>query len=297
MIISDCIIAVNSIGEELVQHGTARFPIACYEEDIAKYPVSWHWHEDFELILICSGSAIVSVATEEYVIHENEGIFINSGTLHSVQPKEHCECMLKSLVFHPRLIGSVDSIFWQKYLEPILHNKALPYLLLTPSNEIMADLLDQSLAAWNYYALAKQGYEIFLRNELSKVMFSIYSNYFTNDVTPTTRLMRNANRIKEMLQYIHTHFSESITLCDLANQVSLSESEVLRCFRSMIHTTPTQYLKQYRIQRACALLTSTDLSTSEIAFECGFQSSSYFIKTFREKMKQTPLAYRKAIKY
>jgi mannose-6-phosphate isomerase-like protein (cupin superfamily) len=84
MALSLCAVTINSNGEELEKHGTSEFPIACYEEDLSEYTVPWHWHEDLEIILIISGSARVSIDTEEYVVNENEGIFINASILHAV---------------------------------------------------------------------------------------------------------------------------------------------------------------------------------------------------------------------
>jgi AraC-like DNA-binding protein len=97
-----------------------------------------------------------------------------------------------------------------------------------------------------------------------------------------------------MLQHIHNHFSEEITIADLSNEALISQSEVLRSFHNTIHTTPNQYLKQYRIQKATHLLVNTDMTALERALECGFQSSSYFTKSFKEKTGCTPLNYRKS---
>ena len=47
----NCGIPSTPQGRELVQHGSALFPIACYEERLTCYSVPWHWHEDFEYIL------------------------------------------------------------------------------------------------------------------------------------------------------------------------------------------------------------------------------------------------------
>ena len=44
-------IVASEKGRELVQHGSALFPIACYAEDLSSYSVAWHWHEEFEYVL------------------------------------------------------------------------------------------------------------------------------------------------------------------------------------------------------------------------------------------------------
>lgn len=294
MALSSCTVTVNSNGEELERHGTSEFPIAFYEENLLEYTVPWHWHEDFEIILIISGSARVSIDNEEYVVNENEGVFINAGILHSVHANSNLKCILKSIVFHPRLIGSIDSIYWQNYIEPIIQNKCLHHIFLEHTNPSYNEIWNKSVSVWNRLSNGDTGFEIHVRNELSEIILAIVSNHSICKSRTNAKSLRNAERMKAMLQYIQTHFSEEITIATLSREALISESEVLRCFHNTIHTTPNRYLKQYRIQKACRMLVDTDYTSLEIALECGFQSSSYFTKTFKELMGCTPLEYRKA---
>lgn len=55
--------------------------------------------------------------------------------------------------------------------------------------------------------------------------------------------------------------------------------------------TLREYVEEQRIRRAVNLLVGTDLTLSEIAYECGFSSQSYFSYVFKERMKTTPRAY------
>ena len=64
----------------------------------------------------------------------------------------------------------------------------------------------------------------------------------------------------------------------------------------MIGTTPIQYTKQLRIQKAVELLESTDQKVADIGALCGFQEMSYFAKSFREIKGCTPSIYRKQYK-
>ena len=73
----------------------------------------------------------------------------------------------------------------------------------------------------------------------------------------------------------------------------MSESECLRCFRAMLGTTPIQYVKQLRIQKAAELLLSTGRRVADIAAQCGFQDASYFTRTFREHRGCSPAEYRR----
>ena len=107
-------VVADDEGRELVQHGSALFPIACYEEDLKSYSVAWHWHEEFEYILAVKGPLAVDVSKARLVLQTGQGVFVNSGVFHAVEQAETGDALLHSGVFHPRLIGGMDTIFLQK---------------------------------------------------------------------------------------------------------------------------------------------------------------------------------------
>ena len=100
-------------------------------------------------------------------------------------------------------------------------------------------------------------------------------------------------RIQQMIQYIQKHFSEMITLEDLAASANISRSEAGRCFQKYYADTPMSYLIRYRLQQAQKFLLTSTLSVKEISCQCGFSDSSYFVKIFRKHMKRTPAEYRR----
>ena len=113
-------VVADDEGRELVQHGSALFPIACYEEDLKSYSVAWHWHEEFEYILAVKGPLAVDVSKARLILQTGQGVFVNSGVFHAVEQAETGDALLHSGVFHPRLIGGMDTIFWQKLVHPLL---------------------------------------------------------------------------------------------------------------------------------------------------------------------------------
>lgn len=101
-------------------------------------------------------------------------------------------------------------------------------------------------------------------------------------------------RMQKILQYIAVHFSEPITLEDLARSASISKSECGRVFRVSLQRTPYQYLMEYRMQRASELLAETDLPIGTIGETVGFSQVSHFGHCFRKRTGLTPSAYRRA---
>lgn len=100
--------------------------------------------------------------------------------------------------------------------------------------------------------------------------------------------------VQNILAYIRRHYDGRVTLKDIAKAVSYSEGECCRIFKKIIGETIFSHLRTYRLSRSMELLKNTDLSISQIAYETGFCSASYFIETFKAQFSITPLHYREA---
>lgn len=98
--------------------------------------------------------------------------------------------------------------------------------------------------------------------------------------------------IQSAVRYLEIHFSETVTLADLAQRVYLSPSYFSRQFKLEMRVTFVEYLTQLRIKHAKKLLRMTDLPIDMIAEESGFHRASYFTTLFRRVQGQSPSAYR-----
>ena len=255
MAISPCSSAVDEKGRELVVHGTVLFPIAIYDDDLLNNPVPWHWHEELEAGYITEGEIEVAVGSEKRILKPGDGFFVNTEVLHGAWASCSSSCRLESIVFHPRLVGGgLDSIFWQKYMEPLLTHPTLKCIVFDSSAPWHQTAIDAIETAWQSCYKEEPGYEFTIRAALSQLIYLLCSNLSATQTAPSPQSLRNAERIKTMLQYIHDHYADEITLTQISKHAMVSESECLRCFQKNIGTSPIQYVKQYRIQKAAALL-------------------------------------------
>lgn len=293
MALLPCNIPLDEHGRELKSYETA-FPIGCYLDDLSVDAVPWHWHNELEAVIIAEGSCTFFVDSEKYILKKGDGIFVNSNFLHTVLNSERTSGLLHSITFHPRLVGgSLDSIFWQKYLQPLQSDPSFHCIFLNPAIDWQRDALESIESTWQMEVHEPPGHEFQVRNFLSHLIWLIVSHLPPAQVIPSEKSLRDAERIKRMLQYIHEHYSEGIDTCQIAGSAMISGSECLRCFRSTIGTTPIQYVRQYRIQQAAKLLATTTQKVTDIGTMCGFQEMSYFARSFREQTGYTPSEYRK----
>lgn len=291
--LSKCRGQVDATGRELTEHGNTAFPFACYHDDLIRETVPWHWHDELEAAVVTEGEAVIAVDAERYRLKAGEGFFINSGVLHSCWNVDASACRFHSVVFHPRLVGgNMDSVFWVNYLQPVLEDPSLKSMILTPDLSWHRKILQSVEQAWQSAAGEEHGYEFEVRDAVSRIIFRLADRAGSTAGLPSPKALRDENRIKQMLRYIHAHYPEEISLEQIAECASVSESECLRCFRSMIGTTPIRYLKSYRLQRSAKLLEHTQERIVDIGVQCGFQDMSYFAKTFRKAYGCSPSVYR-----
>ncbi|WP_409967583.1 helix-turn-helix domain-containing protein [Bengtsoniella intestinalis] len=122
---------------------------------------------------------------------------------------------------------------------------------------------------------------------LSKITNKFIDNVFTYlDVN-------NLNVIPQAVRYIHTNYSEKITLESVAATVYLSPTYFSKMFKEELHTPFTTYINQVRVEQSKSLLRKGDAKLSEVALAVGFEDQSYFTKVFKKITGQSPLQYRK----
>lgn len=287
---------------EIKQHGTADYPLALYHVDSQNMYlelVYWHWHEEFEYIIVTGGTARFLVDDQDFILTAGDCLLINQNVLHRVKPYNDCACTYCSIVFHPSLFLDVNNpVVRNKYLAPITENHDLRYYLLkpdSPGDEAYIQIL-KAIVHTNEQRIF--GYELTTKALLCEFWVKVLQNILLRP-SPTTQpdaqTIADEDRIKQILTYISAHYMEPLSLEDIAGAAHISKSECCRCFKRRLHITPFDYLIKYRIYSAAIMITQNTgrISFSDIAEKTGFNSSSYFNKMFRKYIGLTPSQFRK----
>lgn len=139
------------------------------------------------------------------------------------------------------------------------------------------------------------GYELVTQGLLYLILGDITENhFFTSDSGDTKRNHKRIHLLKQVLELMEDSYQTSLTLEQLSKAAGMSSKYFCRFFQEMTHKSPFDYLNHYRIERACYQLLSTEDTITEIAYGCGFNDLSYFIKLFKRYKGTTPAKYRKS---
>ena len=275
---------------QLERHGFTAFPAAFYHGDLVSNTVIWHWHDELELILIHQGTIAAGVGQTAVTLTAGEGCFIKAGALHNIWKVDDVPCEYHSVVFHPRLIGSMDSIFWLRYIQPLGESNFPQIVPFLAGNHYDFQMFFSHL--WQVWERQNIGYENDIRYLLTKFAAQLSNTPVEREHQLSEKEVRDMERMKAMLSFLEAHYAEELTLEQIAESASVSVTECMRCFRRSIGVSPIRFLKERRLQRAADLLRNTGQSISEIAASCGFLDMSYFTKAFRQLYDVTPTGYR-----
>ena len=98
--------------------------------------------------------------------------------------------------------------------------------------------------------------------------------------------------MEEVLRFIEGAYCDHISVQDIADHMNLNRSYLHRLFKSVTGTSIQGYLLDYRIRRACVLLTTTDLPVQVVARSVSYQDALHFSKLFHQKKGVSPKEYR-----
>lgn len=112
--------------------------------------------------------------------------------------------------------------------------------------------------------------------------------------SPSPAVSPHDATVAAAVAYLDEHFAEPLRIEQVAATVFLSPDHFTKVFAAVMGRTPSDYLRHVRLERAKALLRTSDAPVSEIAEMCGFSESAYFIRAFRAATGVTPHAYRRS---
>lgn len=253
------------------------------------YP--WHWHSYVQFFYVLEGELIYTTHGGTFHFHPGEAGFINANVPHMLTVKTGRETRYIEYLFYPSMIGgSHHGNIMQKYVQPITENTGLEILLFQknmPGQEEIAGLLKEVYSL--FYGKANC-YELLIQAKLSILWARMFE--FSREYRKNLQVMPTSERLKTMLLYINEHFAEKITLEQIAEAGTCSCRECSRTFQNDLHTTPFQYLREIRVNKAAHMLINTNESVTFISEACGFSDPGHFSKIFKKQSGMTPKDFR-----
>lgn len=171
-----------------------------------------------------------------------------------------------------------------------LFEKAKKGLSITgKTNKLIAKKLEK--------LVTKQDFEVIigLFEILSLLSATTDFDFINNETYTPTNDSFKKDRLSDVYQYVKENYKKEISLDEVAQIANLTPTSFCRMFKSKTKKNFIEYLNEIRISNACKLLIETDMSVSEIAYECGYKTVSNFNKLFKKNTANTPKEYQNKI--
>ena len=288
-------ILVDSARRELEKHGTETFPMTVNHDDLWSFEgknVPIHWHNDLEINLIREGEAVFQVYQKSYRVRTGEGFLLNRNVPHSCSSPGNEHVRYSTILVRPDfLYGDFGSDVERKCFQPFLQNSAIPCIHLTGFDENGKEILQKLNQVEEAFDRKRFCYELKIKGLLCEAFAMILYGHRQELTKFVPANLQELERLEKMLNYLNMHFTEVISLQDLADQVHLSREVCCRLFKKMTGKTITGYLEEYRVNKSFSLVQSGQYSMTQITEMVGFSNPSRFVSAFRKRFGCNPGEY------
>lgn len=253
-----------------------------------------HHHDFVELSYVFDGSGYETINGKEHTLLPGSSSLLLPHHMHKI----HCERGIK--------IHKYSCMFHINILLNSPYDSELSEILYRIGSDLPSNVHFDSSQSERMKSIFQILYEEYknpdyvgrislIRAKLTEalLLFVRASNQDIQPLKHTFHLNQKMN-FWHIIQYIHVHFLENLTLAHLSQKFHLSTPHISRLFKEHLGISFLGYLHGLRLKSAVSMLLSTDLPVTQIAYEAGFQSFRTFSRVFRETYEKTPCGYRQA---
>jgi YesN/AraC family two-component response regulator len=278
---------MKPIFEDINSHqGTASFYV--YRFQIPYFEFKWHYHPEFELTYIIKGNGYRLIGNSHETFRDGDLVLSGSYLPHTWVGKSSDNEDFDAVViqFSKAFITSILEFEESNILKNMLEQSNKGLFFPAENLVLKADLVK---------LVHSKGFNriVDLMDILNRLA-GCEQKILCSDYLQTVQTAESEKRINKVCVFLEKHFAEYITLKQVADLIHLTESNFCNFFKKATGKTFSDYLNTVRINSCCQLLLQTDKPINAIAFECGFETLSYFNRVFLKKKGLTPKEFRKS---
>ena len=253
---------------------------------------------------ICSGSAEFTVDGKVYTVHHGDVFYIPQGS------QLNCAALEEIVFISVRFIGSIQiqdedmpKKLWS--IGPQYHLPDEPEIA-----QWFERMYQSAISKTTYKRLETRGYlnlivaklAQYSANEMEREESLQADRELMESMSDMKYIRRRAvasqnkmnPRIQALVDYITLHPEENLSREAMCKMCDVSESTLRRLFKAQMGKSIYEFTKDTKVLYASHLLMTTSIPISEIGYQVGYESPSYFTKTFREVFGVSPQEYRKS---
>lgn len=254
--------------------------VELFEAQLHRHRFNKHFHETYTIGLNEQGQGGSQHRGENYEHYPGSFKLINPGELHTGQVISNDGWTFRNLYIDlPCIEQTLIQLEWKGagnpyFKEPVLWTPSLRplfYRLFNALTESTAQLAQQSLLL-----------------ELLSQLFRLNAEQHFNPRPPRPE----SKAVAWVRDYLEAHYSQTVSIEDLAQLVNLSPYYLIRCFRQQMGCPPHHYQRHWQLLQVKQALRTTK-TLSAIALDHGFYDQSHLTRVFKQTFGVTPGRYQK----
>ncbi|KVV16309.1 AraC family transcriptional regulator [Flavobacterium sp. TAB 87] len=267
--------------------------VICREESFFQSP--FHSHPELELVYIKESYGKRIIGNSVAPFESGDMVFLGSDIPHvwlndELYYQDNSKLKAKAIVvyFNKDLFGpAFYELKEAQKINTLFSNGVRGLLIQGKTNKTIAKKLEK--------LVNKKDFEIIigLFEILSILSESEELTFINNEVYSPTKEQTKNDRLSDVYIYIKENYKQDISLIEIAQIANLTPTSFCRMFKMKAKKNFVEYLNEIRVANACRFLVETDKSMSDIAYECGYKTSSNFNRLFKKVTGTTPKEYRK----
>ncbi|MGY4690704.1 AraC family transcriptional regulator [Salibacterium sp. K-3] len=246
-----------------------------------------HQHDCYEIFYLLEGERVYFINGREFTAQKGDMVIINPYDRHHTASSEAAGFKRILIYFKPEFIFPCD----KGRIPSILPFTQGSQLLKFSAKEQYA--IEQHIHKM-YKECTEQwtGYEICVQSLMAQLLVHIHRHLTLRKQSSVEHTHPMFGKIKEVIEYLHQHYDEDITLEKTAKQFYISPSYLSRSFKRVTGVPFREYLLEKRIKEAQHLLRVKEEKIITVADTVGFSNISHFQTMFKKVVGMTPLQYR-----
>lgn len=252
-----------------------------------------HSHICFEITVVDSGSGVYTTNNGNYPMQRGDIFIFSSNEYHCITEVGNEGLGLTNLHFEPRYLWGnyADSLSEKNINFPFYHSKDFKNRISGEKAKTIHNYVEQIKFELSE---KKSEYQLQVKSLLNMLLIKLIREFDYTDESNAVNSMQFKN-IQHILTFIDEHFTEKLSLSELAELAGMSQNYFSTFFKKISGITLWDYINSKRINMAVQLIRSSDSGKNmlEIATLCGFNNTTHFNKMFKRITGMTPTEYKK----
>lgn len=236
-----------------------------------------HSHDFCEILYVAGGAGEAILEGKKFRLAPGDLVVVNPGTLHEERSDAKAPLRLIFLAIRDFAVPGLPAGCLSQEKYRVLSCGEYQYKM----DIYLRELLQETSSQIEFYQEISQG--------LVSALLVLVMRLIRINPEDEAALSQECQKIKE---YLDQNFTSPITLDSLSETVYISKHYLSHLFKEQTGISPIKYLTSKRMEKACELLSETELPVSEVSKAVGYENPLYFSQVFKRVYGISPVKYR-----